>query len=238
MKNIYHKIYIHPFTYIVILMSLFTGYFKELILFFSIIIIHELGHITGALLFHWHIDKIVILPFGGLTKFNELINRPLKEEAIILVMGPLYQLINYFIFKDITPSFNYYNYGLFIFNSLPIYPLDGYKFWSIVFNYFFPFKMTMYVTLNISFIMLFFLFKLDLIYLLIFILLLIGIIKEYRNIEYIYNKFLIERYTHQIHFKRHKIVHNINEMYKDCDHLIKSDKIITEKEALENKYRH
>ena len=74
------------------------------------------------------------MPFGCITIFNELINKPMMEEFIILIMGPLFQLINFLIFKDITPYFNYYNYGLFIFNMLPIYPLDGYKLFSILYS--------------------------------------------------------------------------------------------------------
>ena len=139
MKNILTKIYIHPFTYIVLLISLVNGLFKELITFLFIIIIHEIGHISASILFKWKIDKVSIMPFGCITIFSELINKPLIEEFIILISGPLFQFINYLIFKDITPYFNYYNYGLFIFNMLPIYPLDGYKLYSIILNKIIPF---------------------------------------------------------------------------------------------------
>ena len=77
MKNILTKIYIHPFTYIVLLISLVTGLFKELITFLFIIIIHEIGHIITSIAFKWKIDKISIMPFGCITIFSELINKPL-----------------------------------------------------------------------------------------------------------------------------------------------------------------
>src|SRR5574344_1337196 len=165
--KIISKIYIHPFTYIFLLISLFTGLFKELITFLFIITIHELGHITGALIFKWNIDKIVIMPFGGLTIFKELINKPLKEEFIILILGPLFQLINYLIFKDMSSSFRYYNYGLFLFNFLPIYPLDGYKLWCILLERIIPFKVVMRLMIFISFIFIFLCVRLDLIYILV-----------------------------------------------------------------------
>ena len=60
-----------------------------------LIIIHELGHILISLIFKWNIDKIIILPFGGLTKYNEIINRPLIEEFLISVAGITFQIIFY-----------------------------------------------------------------------------------------------------------------------------------------------
>lgn len=238
MKNLLNKISIHPFTYIILLLALVTGLFKELCTFLFIIIIHELGHIIGGLIFKWKIEKVIIMPFGGLTVFHELLNKPMIEEFIILIMGPLFQLINYLIFKDITPYFNYYNYGLFIFNMLPIYPLDGYKIWSIVLNRFVPYKHTMKIMLIISILCLTIFIKKDLIYLVIFLLLLKGIIKEFKDIDQIYNRFLLERYRLEIYFKRRKIVHNINNMYRDCIHLFKiNDEVMTEKEMLEKRFK-
>lgn len=234
--KIISKIYIHPLTYLVIFISLLTGLFKELLTFLFIIIIHELGHITGALIYKWKIDKIVIMPFGGLTKFNELINKPLKEELVILILGPLFQLINFFVFKDISYSFRYYNYGLFIFNLLPIYPLDGYKLWLILLEYILPFKISTKIMLGVSFIFLILFLKLNFVYLLVLLFLLVGIIKEYKNIEYIFNRFLLERYTYKFSFKRRKIIKNIKSMYKDCYHLIKKDKLMTEKDYLKEKF--
>src|SRR5574344_1052222 len=228
--KIISKIYIHPLTYLIILISLCTGLFRELITFLLIIIIHELGHITGALIYKWHIDRIVIMPFGGIIIFNELLNKPLIEEFIILILGPIYQLINFAIFKDITPYFNYYNYGLFIFNMLPIYPLDGYKFYNLILNMIVPYKLTMKIMLIISFISLIIFIRNDLIYLLIGLFLLIGVIKEYKSINYIYNKFMLERYSYKFNFKKIKIINNINNMYRDYSHLIRGKRLMTEKE--------
>ena len=78
-----------------------TGYFKHFILFTLLIIIHELGHITGALIFKWKIKKVLILPLGGLTIFDEYLSKSIFEEFIILIMGPLYQIIFYYLFSFI-----------------------------------------------------------------------------------------------------------------------------------------
>ena len=237
MKTILSKIDIHLFTYLFLLLALFTGLIKELLTFLFILIIHELGHIITALIFKWKIDKIKIMPFGLITIFEEYLNRPMIEEFIILIMGPIFQLINFIIFKDITPYFKYYNYGLFIFNMLPIYPLDGYKLFSILLNKVIPYKKTIRISLIISILCLTLFIKKDLIYLVILLLLLKGIIKEFRNIDFTYNKFLLERYTHNFKFKKRKIIKCINKMYRDCLHLIMEDNnLITEKEALQKRF--
>jgi stage IV sporulation protein FB len=223
----------------VLLISLVTGLFKELITFLFIIIIHEIGHICASILFKWRIDKVSIMPFGCITIFRELINKPLVEEFIILIMGPLFQFIDYLIFKDITPYFNYYNYGLFIFNMLPIYPLDGYKLYSIILNKIIPFKYTLKIMLIISILSLTLFIKKDLIYIVILLLLLNGIIKEARNINFIYNKFLYERYRYNLYLKKRKIIKNINNMYKDKIHLIQTkDGLVTEKYFLEKRFKY
>ena len=95
MKNIFK---IHPIFYIVAIISIFSGLFKNFILFTSIILFHELGHIIGALIKRWKIKKIILLPFGGLIIFDELLNRRLIEEFVILILGPLFQILFYFIF--------------------------------------------------------------------------------------------------------------------------------------------
>lgn len=234
MKNILTKIYIHPFTYIVLLISLVTGLFKELITFLFIIIVHELGHITASILFKWKIDKISIMPFGCITIFSELINRPMIEEFIILISGPLFQFINYLIFKDITVYFNYYNYGLFIFNMLPIYPLDGCKLFSIILNKYIPYKKTLKIMLIISMLFLTMFIRKDLIYIVILLLLFKGILIEFKRINHTYNKFLLERYLYDFRFKKRRNISNINNMYKDCYHIFGNR---TEKEVLNDKFK-
>ena len=234
MKNILTKIYIHPFTYIVFLISLITGLYKELCTFLFIIIMHELGHITGSILFKWNIDKINILPFGAVTIFKEKLNRPMIEEFVILIMGPLFQFINFIIFKDISNYFNYYNYGLFIFNMLPIYPLDGYKLFSIMLNKYIPYKKTLKIMLIISIFCLMIFIRKDLIYIVILLLLFKGILIEFKRINHTYNKFLLERYLYNFRFKKRRNISNINNMYKDCYHIFGNR---TEKEVLNDKFK-
>ena len=95
--------------------------------------VHELGHISTAIYYRWHIEKVILLPFGGLTIFNEKINRPLKEEFMVLIMGPVFQMLGTIIFCGFSKDFLVADYSKMIlaFNLLPIYPLDGAKLLNI-----------------------------------------------------------------------------------------------------------
>ena len=142
MKNILNKIYIHPFFLITLLLFILMGRFKFIICFMLLIIVHELGHILISLLFKWKVHKIIILPFGGLTKYDDVINRPLKEEILVSISGILFQLIFYNIFNKFIDykHFNLINNFIIIFNLLPIYPLDGSKIINVLFNKITSFK--------------------------------------------------------------------------------------------------
>lgn len=78
-KNILNKISFHPTLLFVALSAIITGLFKEFIILFLIIIVHEIGHIISALYYKFNINKINLYPFGGYIVFDEKINRALKE---------------------------------------------------------------------------------------------------------------------------------------------------------------
>ena len=128
MKSIYHKIYIHPLFYLIAFISIITGHLKAFITIMTILLFHELGHILMALILKWKIKRIIILPLGCMTEFNEKLNKPILEELLILISGPIFQLILYIFYK--TP----YHYPLLFLNLLPIYPLDGSKFIFLFWN--------------------------------------------------------------------------------------------------------
>ena len=114
-KNILAKIHIHLFFYITAFICVLTGYFYEFSLFTYLILIHELGHVLAGIYFKWNIKEIIILPFGGLTKFEELLNKPIIEEFIITIMGPIFQIIGYYILKCKVDSslFTFFNNAIF-----------------------------------------------------------------------------------------------------------------------------
>lgn len=218
---------IHFLFYVSAFICFITGLFKDFIILSSLIIVHELGHIIVSLLFKWKIEKVIILPFGGLTIFNQKLNSSLGEEFLIAISGFIFQTMFYLIMNE-NILYTNYHYSLLLFNLIPIYPLDGSKILNILLNKIFPFKFSYLITLILSFVLIPFLLfyiiknKLNLFLTLILIFLLRKVIEEYKNIKYIFNKFLFERYLYKLNYKKIKKVKSINYFYKQRSHLVKN----------------
>ena len=193
--------------------------------YFSLLIIHEFGHAITGIILGYKLIKIDFYPLGGVTILDLPINISLLKEILILIMGPITQIIGYLLLRKIFPYIRLYHYTLLIFNLLPLYPLDGGKIINIIFNYKFnylnSFKITYYIsiiTMIILFIYNIFFFNLNL-FLMISILL-FKLIKIYKNRYYYYHKLLLERYLYSYHFKKIKNIKNINSLYRDRYHYI------------------
>ena len=99
------KIVIHPLYYFVAFIFFFTGYFKSFSIYTLVIVVHELGHIFAGILLKWPIKKVTLYPFGCMTTFDNKINSSSVEEFLILIYGPLFQIL----FNMIYPtSFHYF----------------------------------------------------------------------------------------------------------------------------------
>ena len=187
-----------------------------------------------GIIFKYKIERVVILPLGSITIFNTKINNSILKEFLVTILGPLFQII-LFIFLD---KYNKYNMYLLIFNLIPIYPLDGYKLLCILFYKILPYKLTNYLGLLISFIILIFIVLLRPNSILIYIMLIVylyHICEEYKSIPYTFNKYLFERYLYKIKYKKIKNIKDINldKMYKYKTHTFyKKNKIFEEEEIL------
>lgn len=227
--------------------------FKEFLILFSIIIIHEFGHMLMAKIFNWRVDKIYIYPFGGCIKFNESLNKPLYQELLIMLAGPftqiIYFLIIFLIFNlgyldfDTYFLFKNYHYSILIFNLLPAIPLDGGRLMNIVLCYLTPYKKSMKYTSLFSYfifgvVILFIVFNYHNFNLLLLTIFLISkVIIEDKNINYLYNRFMLDRYLNKYDFKKKKVIDCKNKMYKDNKHIIKDNKrYMTEDEFLRKRF--
>ena len=244
MKNIFN-IKIHILLYVLMFICIITGLFRELVLFMLIIIIHELGHICAGLLFKQKIEKVILLPFGGITIFSMKLNISIYKEFIIASMGPIFQIIGYLILSNFIHNtyFYYYNLVILIFNLIPIYPLDGSKIIDSIFNYFSNYKLRFFMTIYMSFLLIIIisiyivLNKMSYFFLIIFFFLGYKTIIEYLNYPNIYNKFLYERYIYNFNFLKIKKINSIYKMYRGKRHLIKDKGTwITEKEILRKRF--
>jgi stage IV sporulation protein FB len=109
-----------------------------------------MGHFMGAHLFNWRISRIDLLPFGGAAIVEEHGTRPFHEEIWVAVLGPLQHVwlvgISFLFFQlqFITYEDFYWffilNVSLFLFNLLPIWPLDGGKIAFALCTKWMPFK--------------------------------------------------------------------------------------------------
>ena len=172
------------------------------------------------------------------------LNISILKEFLILIMGPIFQFIAYFILLSIMKD-NYnliriYHYSILSFNLLPIYPLDGGKLLNLLLNRFIPYKLSLNIINIISYLIIISIFiftKKNTNIIIMIIILLFLVIKERRKIKYIYNKFLLERYLNNYKFKSSKIITNNNNFYRSKRHLInKNNKYYLEKEYLEKLY--
>ena len=239
-KTITSLFSIHPLTYLFIFISLFTAKFKDIILFMSLIMFHELGHFLTAKLFNWKVDKIYVYPLGGLTKFNDLINKPFYEEILVTIMGPIFQIIFSFFLVKIDKNVDIYNKMLLLFNLLPIVPLDGGKLLTSFISYYFSYKKSLKIIIIISYI--FYLISLyyvligiqSLFFVLVFTLLIIKVIDEDKKRFFNFNKFLLERYLYVFKYKKDVLINDIKKMYKYRNNIVIDKKVLNEKEALYN----
>lgn len=210
-KYLFQQIQIHPLLWIVIAISIATAHFLELCMLLGVIFIHEMGHALAASYFSWRIKKIVLLPFGGVAEMDEHGNRPLKEEAIVVIFGPLqhlWMMIAAFLFfhlswipKDRYQLFVQYNLMILIFNLFPIWPLDGGKLIFLILSLKKAFPNAHRLTLIISFAFLILFSFLILItapyHINVWIIigfLYFSLYHEWKQRRYVFIRFLLERY--------------------------------------------
>ncbi|MEW9053321.1 MAG: M50 family metallopeptidase [Neobacillus sp.] len=204
-------VHIHPLLWVIIAISVATAHFLELCLLIGIIFIHEMGHAAAASFFSWRIKKITLLPFGGVAEMEEHGNRPLKEEAIVVLAGPIqhiwmvgaaYLLFTFSIIsEDMFQLFFSYNVMIFIFNLFPVWPLDGGKLIFLLLSLKKSFPNAHQLTLIVSsvFLIVFSLATLLLVPTHLNIWIIIGflvfsIFYEWKQRRYIFMRFLLERY--------------------------------------------
>lgn len=241
------------YTYLFIAFSfIITGHVKDLLVFTSIIIFHELGHYLMARINKVKVKKITIYPFGGITTLDTLINININRELLIAMGGILSQsiymiiiiiLYKYgFVREYIYNLYTRYNNSILYFNLLPIVSLDGFKILNLTLSKIFPFDISNKLSLGISFITLILIlivnyYTFNYTLLLILSVLIINIVNYYKDLNYIFNKFLVERYLYNLSYSKEKIVNNKKKMYKDYRHIFKNgNKYLTEKKYLYDKY--
>ncbi len=243
MKNTF-KFEISVIYYIVGLFCFLTGYFKDFIWISLLIMIHECGHVTGAIICNWKIERVIILPFGGMTLLHESLNRPIYQEWLIVLLGPIYQmlffLILYFL-KYMNPTFMLYHFLLLGFNLLPMIPLDGAKILQLGLEPILPYRCAKYAGLWVSIFLLLFLIgytihSRNILFGIVLFFVAKENIKFYQHIPYQMEKFLLERYLYAYSFRKYCFIKsdNLYAMKRGYQHMFwKQSTWKTEQEILD-----
>jgi Zn-dependent protease len=111
--------------------------FTFVISIFVSVLIHELSHAFVARRLGWNVYKIEVGLFTGSASVDT--NIPEKDSIPVVAAGPISNLILgilciplYLVFGETSPIFGHFindlfivNIFMFVFNILPIYPMDG-----------------------------------------------------------------------------------------------------------------
>lgn len=135
----------------VIALSLAAGYFIETLTLFTIILIHELGHIAVARQLGWTVKEVQLLPFGGVAIMEEAATSAPLDEIVVALAGPFMNLVMIFFSllfwyfgwwtEAWTNFFMVSNWLIAGFNLLPIWPLDGGRVMHALLCFWLPYRM-------------------------------------------------------------------------------------------------
>lgn len=223
-----------------------TGHFWEIAIAFFIVLVHECGHGFAAYKFGWHIEQIQLLPFGGVAKVEHASDRPMREEWLVILAGPLQHLwlplvsfslsLTPFWSAENQQLFLNYNAMIFFFNLFPIWPLDGGKLLQLILLKIYPFKKACEMALTLSIAMLILLtvimvtfFPFTLNFLLIGLFLAAAIYKEWKARSFVFIRFLLACWKKPVQSKKRKkiivpasmpVAAVFSRFYKDVQHQI------------------
>lgn len=224
-----------------------------MVLLLLIIIIHELGHLITATILKKEMSSVTIYPFGGLTKINSLLNDSILKEFIILIMGPITQILffylvlylykNGYVPENTFDNFNKINAVILVFNLLPILPLDGGRMLNLLLNLKFSYKYSHIVMIIISVLVITFLTILMLkssvkfLFVLILLLLLKNIYYEIKMHKVMFNKFILERVLYNFNYKEGKIINTLNKLRRNKKHkILRKNKLYSERDYINRFY--
>lgn len=123
--------------FLFILLFFLTNQLEIYALIMIFALIHEMSHMICGVLLGFKAETLRIMPFGFAIEFKPIINdynkKVLKsnvisiKKIIIALAGPLINLIVVIIglILDFNNEIIYANFLIFLFNMIPIYPLDG-----------------------------------------------------------------------------------------------------------------
>lgn len=237
MKTILTKIEFH-YTYLIIALGfILCGCFINIIIFTSLILIHELGHIIFMKKYNFNIEKVIIYPYGGLIKGNNKIDNNIDEELLISISGLFFQTIYYTIILilykynlvsyEIYGLYTLYHISIAVFNILPIYPLDGFKMFNLYLSKYVSYKRANIYSMifSIPFLILLIVKGFNnYSYYMILTILVYNLYSYITNINNFFYRFVLEKYLYKNDYQKLKVVTNLTSMHRNRQHIFKINK--------------
>jgi Zn-dependent protease/predicted transcriptional regulator len=139
----------------------------DLLLLFGCVLLHELGHALSARRYGIRTREIVLLPIGGVARLERMPEKP-AQELVVAIAGPAVNVVLATVFgtilvaRGVTPVELYErwrggglveflfmaNVGMFAFNLIPAFPMDGGRVLRALLAMFMPFaRATRYATI-------------------------------------------------------------------------------------------
>jgi stage IV sporulation protein FB len=154
------RLRVHLLFWAVIGVSLMTGQFLEILTLFTIVIIHEMGHVAVARELGWTVTEIQLLPFGGVATMEDAAAADPLDEIVVALAGPFMNIAMMAVSllfwwtqiwsEEWTHFFVTSNAMIAGFNLLPIWPLDGGRIVQALLCYRLPYRQAALFSLGAS----------------------------------------------------------------------------------------
>ncbi len=130
------KVSINPTFYVALILVGFFKVYEIYFYFFVFVLLHELSHIFMAKKFGLSIKKIIITPIGQIALIDNVEKLHLYKKLLVVSIGVIVNLILATIFNIYTNEkmqlMRNINLSIAFFNCLPIFPLDGGRFFCYI----------------------------------------------------------------------------------------------------------
>ena len=243
------KIKLPIFSLLFFILASYSGYGKSLLQIFLLISIHELFHILTALALRYEIASICIFPFGLSMQLDNLEFRHSIDEIMIAMAGLVsylcsMPLLEYVYQFDYISKVNFHwlqtiNTSILIFNSLPIYPLDGGRILHGLMHMIMPYRLAKKTTIICSsfcfcLISLKFVDSISM-FVIVLLFLCFQLVQSWISIPIMTRLFYLHRYIHPSKYKAK--YHQYDDLYRNKTNFIASKhEILSEQEWLNRRF--
>ncbi|WP_274433960.1 site-2 protease family protein [Alicyclobacillus sp. ALC3] len=130
------RVRFHPLFFLLAVVALGVGLWRDVVILFLLVLLHELGHAAVANHLGYEVEEVSLLPFGGVAKISYGRGGPApRDEALIAIAGPFVNLVLLgtavvMVMVHLWPTefgriVIELNLWIAVFNMLPALPLDG-----------------------------------------------------------------------------------------------------------------